>query len=225
MTKDPDPPVHTATDETHRAPFSVSIRQASRGAHGDAEQASYLSDLVEGRLDRAGYARIVTQHHFAYAALETAATTMRADPLAGPFVDDALTRGPALAADLEALIGPRWREQVSPSSATEAYVARLDEVCHTWPGGFVAHHYVRYMGDLSGGQMLRGSIESVLGINAATGTAFYDFPALVDLTAYKQAYRARLDRTPWSDDERARIIDEVLVGYRHNTAVLAELSR
>lgn len=217
--------MHTITDETRRGPFSAAIRAASWGAHGDAEQAPFLAELVEGRLDRHGYARLVAQHHFAYAALEGAADTMRHDPVAGPFVDDALTRGPALAADLEALLGPGWRDRIEPSPATEAYVARMEEVCRDWAGGFVAHHYVRYMGDLSGGQMLRVSVEAALGIDASNGAAFYDFPAITDLTAYKQTYRSRLDAAPWSDDERERIIGEVLLGYHHNTAVLAELGR
>ncbi len=210
---------------TERLPFSAAIRQATWDAHGDAEQASYLSDLVAGRVDRRGYADLVAQHHFAYLSLEAASELMRDDPVAGGFVDDALTRGPALVADLESLLGPGWRDQVAPSDATAAYVARMDEVCRTWPGGFVAHHYVRYLGDLSGGQMLRGTIEEVYGIDATSGTAFYDFAKLTDLTAYKDAYRARLDSAPWDDEERARIIDEVLLGYRHNTEVLEELGR
>lgn len=210
---------------TDRLPFSAAIRQASWAAHGDAEQAGYLSQLTDGRLGLRGYSDMVVQHHFMYASLEAAAAAMRDDPVAGPFVDDALTRGPALARDLEALLGAGWRDEIAPSPATSAYTARIDEVGASWPGGFVAHHYVRYLGDLSGGQMLRGTIESVYGIDASSGTAFYDFPAIGDLTAYKDAYRARLDAAPWGDDERARIIDEVLVGYQHNTEVLAELGR
>lgn len=218
--------MHTTTDDqTRPAPFSAAIRQATWGAHGHAEQAPYLTALVTGHLDRRDYARMVAQHHFAYAALEAAADAMRDDAVAGPFVDDALTRGPALAADLEALLGRSWRAEIAPSAATEAYVARISEVGRSWPGGFVAHHYVRYMGDLSGGQMLRGAIETVLELDATSGTAFYDFPAIADVIAYKDAYRARLDAAAWPEDERGRIIEEVLVGYAHNTAVLDELGR
>jgi heme oxygenase len=212
----------TATPTTD-TPFSAAIRRATWDAHGDAEQAPWLSALVAGEVSREGFADLVAQHHFAYEALEAAADVMADDPVAGPFVDPALTRGPALVRDLEALLGPSWRDRVAPSPATAAYVARIDEICRTWPGGFVAHHYTRYLGDLSGGQMLRGTIESVYGIDAACGTAFYDFPLLDDLAAYKAAYRRRLDTAPWDDAERARIIDEVLVGYRHNSAVLEQL--
>lgn len=214
----------TTTNETTSIPFSKAIREATWGAHGDAEGATFLGDLVDGRLDIRRYADMVAQHHFAYEALEAANAAMRDDPVAGPFVDDRLTRGPALAADLEAILGSGWRDEVAPNAATVAYVDRLREVCPTWAGGFVAHHYVRYLGDLSGGQMLRGSIEEVFGIDATSGTAFYDFPELDDLTAYKEAYRGRLDAAPWDDEERARIIEEILLGYHHNTRVLVDLS-
>ena len=73
--------------------------------------------------------------------------------------------------------------------------------------------------------MFRGTIEQVYGIDQTSGTAFYDFAELTDLTAYKDAYRARLDSAPWDDEERARIIEEVLLGYHHNTEVLEELGR
>ncbi len=63
------------------------------------------------------------------------------------------------------------------------------------------------------------------GIDATSGTAFYDFSSIPDHTAFKEAYRARLDAPPWDEAERARIIDEVLLGYHRNTRVLVELSR
>jgi heme oxygenase len=213
------------SDLATRPPFSAAIRQATWEAHGEAEQAPWLSALVAGEVDVRGYAELAAQHHFAYEALEVASATMHDHPVAGRFVDDRLTRGPALVADLEALLGPGWRDEVAPSAATAAYVARLEEVCSTWAGGFVAHHYVRYLGDLSGGQVLRARIEEVYDIDPSSGTAFYDFPQLDDLSAYKDAYRTKLDDVPWDDDERARVLDEVLVGYRHNTAVLQELGR
>jgi len=46
------------------------------------------------------------------------------------------------------------------------------DVSDDWPAGFVAHHYVRYLGDLSGGQILRRSLERAYP-NAPT--AFYTF--------------------------------------------------
>jgi heme oxygenase len=210
------------TDDTTET-FSAAIRAASWSAHGDAEQAPYLTALTSGELDLRGYGAMVAQHHYAYEVLEAAADAMRDDPIAGPFVDDALTRGPALVADLVAIFGPNWADEIAPSAATQAYCDRLREVCFTWAGGFVAHHYVRYLGDLSGGQYIRSSIERTYGIDAHSGTAFYEFADIADPTVFKDAYRARIDAAPWDAEERSRIVAEILLGYRHNTDVLLQL--
>jgi heme oxygenase (biliverdin-producing, ferredoxin) len=99
----------------------------------------------------------------------------------------------------------------------------MREVCFSWPGGFVAHHYTRYLGDLSGGQFLARAIKRRLGLDASTGTAFYDCSSVGDLTAFKDAYRVRLNCAPWSAEEQARIVAETALAYDLNTEVLLEL--
>lgn len=75
-------------------------------------------------------------------------------PVAGPFVDEALRRLPAVEADLVSLAGADWRDELVPCAATVADRERMSEVCVASPERFVAHHYTRYMGDLLGGQMI-----------------------------------------------------------------------
>jgi heme oxygenase len=202
--------------------FSVALRTATRDAHRGAERGTYLDALLAGRLTTAGYAAMVAQHHHIYAALEDAAATMRTDPVAAPFADIRLTRLPAIEADLACLLGDDWRALIAPTPTTRRYVDRLHEVCHTWPGGFVAHHYTRYLGDLSGGQYIATALS---GIYELPATAFYDFTALGDLTAYRDRYRALLDAAPWCHAERERITAEVLRAYELNTGVFAELGQ
>ncbi|WP_395110079.1 biliverdin-producing heme oxygenase, partial [Actinomadura sp. SCN-SB] len=104
------------------------------------------------------------------------------------------------------------------------YCARLREVCFDWPGGFVAHHYTRYLGDLSGGQYIGVQVRKNLGLAAGDdGVRFYRFPG--EPKSYKDRYRALLDDAPWDRAERARIIAEVKRAYRLNAAVTADLGR
>jgi heme oxygenase len=203
--------------------FSAALRAATWSNHKQAEETGYLRSLVSGGVDLSGYADMVAQHYFAYLVLEEAAATMRHDPVAGAFVRDELARVAALERDLAALLGQGWYSAIAPSRATERYCDRMREVCFTWPGGFVAHHYTRYLGDLSGGQFLVRAIERRLGLTVETGTAFYDFSGLGDLDAFKEAYRGRLDTAPWSPEEQERIVAETALAYDLNTAVLVEL--
>ncbi|WP_433220519.1 heme oxygenase (biliverdin-producing) [Dactylosporangium sp. CS-047395] len=202
--------------------FSAAVRRSTEGRHRDAERATFLSELVRGELPLAGYAGMVAQHHHIYAVLEEAAAALRTDPVAGVFVHDGLTRLPALEADLVALLGPGWRDRAPASAATLRYTDRLRAVCFDWPGGFVAHHYTRYLGDLSGGQYLAAAVRKVYG---TTATSFYDFAGVGSPARFKTRYREALDAAPWSAEERGRIVDEVLLAYDLNIAVLEDLGR
>ena len=203
--------------------FSAELRVATAGAHRVAERGPYLDALLGGTLDRHGYAALVAQHWFVYRELEAAAEVMRGDPVGAMFADDRLTRLPAIEDDLAYLLGADWRDEVQPGKATEAYAERLAEVCHDWPGGFVAHHYTRYLGDLSGGQYIASAVAGIYGFPGRAGTAFYDFAGL-DPATFRAGYRDLLDAAPWDAEERARIVDEVLLAYDFNTAVFADLA-
>nr|MDT0660418.1 biliverdin-producing heme oxygenase [Micromonospora sp. DSM 115978] len=205
--------------------FSARLREATWSDHRAAEAPPFLAALVAGKLDRAGYARLVAQHYFIYRALEECAGPMRQDPVAGGFVDDRLTRLPALVADLEFLIGPDWDARIEPGAATRGYVARIREVCDRGPAAYLAHHYTRYLGDLSGGLFIGRGVARAYGLADGRGVAFYRFDAIGDPRAYKDAYRRKLDSVALPEPDRAALIEEVVTAYRHNTAVLAELGR
>jgi heme oxygenase len=204
-------------------PFSTALRERSRSAHSSSEGAGFMSDLMTGEGTREDYIALVVQHWFMYDALERAADRMRRDPVASAFISDELTRLPALEADLEFLIGPDWRETISPVPTTQRYSQRIDDVCASWPGGFVAHHYTRYLGDLSGGQFIGRLMARRFGFDR-DGVAFYLFDGIPDPKVFKEVYRGRLDAAPWDAAEQERIIDEVLLAYRFNTEVFDDLA-
>lgn len=206
-------------------PFSTALRERSRAAHSGSEGAGFMSDLMRGDGTREDYTALVAQHWFVYAALESAASTMRNDPVAAPFITDKLTRLPALEADLEFLIGDDWRARITPLPTTERYVTRIAEVvAQGWAGGFVAHHYTRYLGDLSGGIFIGRVMARRFGFET-NGIGFYLFDDIADPSAFKDVYREQLDAAPWDEAERERVIDEVLLAYRFNTELFEDLDR
>lgn len=204
-------------------PFSIALRTRSSSAHSGSESAGFMSDLMSGEGTREDYVALVAQHWFIYEALERAAERMRRDPVASAFVSDRLTRLPALEADLEFLIGPDWREKIAPLPTTQRYVDRITLVGTTWAGGFVAHHYTRYLGDLSGGQFIGRLMARRFGFQT-NGIGFYVFDDIADAGAFKERYRAELDAAPWDAAEQERVIDEVLLAYRMNTEVFEDLA-
>ena len=176
-------------------PFSAALRERSSGAHSGSEGAGFMSDLIKGEGTRDDYIALVAQHWFIYEALESAAERMRRDPVAAVFISERLTRLPALAADLEFLVGPDWRERIEPLPTTRRYVDRINQVGATWPGGFVAHHYTRYLGDLSGGLFIGKLMQRRFGFDT-NGIGFYIFADIADPKEFKEHYRVQLDAAP-----------------------------
>jgi heme oxygenase len=67
-----------------------------------------------------------------------------------------------------------------PTSLT-TYVSRIEELAGAAdPSPLLAHSYVRYLGDLSGGQIIRHMIGKAYGldVDAGLGLSFYAFKSL-----------------------------------------------
>lgn len=204
-------------------PFSQALRERTRTDHSSSEGAGFMTELMTGRGTRDDYVALVEQHYFIYAALEAAAETMESDPVARSFIAGELTRLPALEQDLAFLLGDDWRERIEPLPTTRRYVGRIHEVCHTWAGGFIAHHYTRYLGDLSGGQIIRTLMQRQFGFET-NGVGFYLFDQIAKPREFKDRYREQLDSAGWDADEQQRVIDEVVLAYRFNTELFDDLA-
>jgi heme oxygenase len=205
-------------------PFSQALRERTWSSHGASEGADFMSDLMSGKGTRDDYIALVAQHYFIYAAIEAAAVAMASDPVAAPFISPQLTRLPAIEADLDFLIGANWLQLIEPLPTTERYVDRITAVAADWPGGFIAHHYTRYLGDLSGGQVIRSLMQRQFGFET-NGVGFYLFGEIASPKKFKETYRDQLDAVEWDSVERERVIDEVLIAYRFNTDLFLDLSR
>ena len=205
-------------------PFSQALRERTWTGHSDSEGAGFMTDLMSGKGTRDDYIALVAQHFFIYEALEAAAEVFQDDAVASAFISPQLTRMSALVQDLEFLLGADWRAQISPLPTTVRYVDRITEVtAERWAGGFIAHHYTRYLGDLSDGQAIGRLMKRHFGFET-NGILFYLFDQIADPKAFKETYREQLDAAGWDDSERERVIDEVLYAYKLNTELFEDLS-
>lgn len=202
-------------------PFSQTLRERTWNTHNATEGAAFMSDLMSGKGTRDDYIALVAQHYFMYEALERVEQRFTGHPEASRVITPRLTRLPHLEADLEHLLGPDWRSEISPTPANERYVARIEAL--DWAGGFIAHHYTRYLGDLSGGQHIYKVMQRRfdLGID---GVRFYLFDDIPDPIEFKNEYRAALDGFDWSPVDAERVIDEVVAAYQLNEEVFHDLS-
>ncbi|MEU9191009.1 biliverdin-producing heme oxygenase [Streptomyces sp. NPDC048484] len=212
------------SSSTSSTPFSTLIRTASHEQHMEAETSTFMSDLLGGRLGVDAYARYTEQLWFVYEALESGARDLSDDPVAGPFIQPELMRLASLERDLAHLRGADWRNGVTALPATREYAARVAECARTWPGGYIAHHYTRYLGDLSGGQIIRGKAEKTWGFTRkGDGVRFYVFEDIGNPAAFKRGYRELLDGVLADDLEKQRIIAECRRAFALNTGLFQAL--
>lgn len=197
--------------------LSTLLRTGSHAEHREAEGSSFMSELLAGRVNEQGYAHYLGQLRRVYEALESVAVQLADDELASAVIDPALLRLAAIDADLAF-----WGGSTQGSPAADAYVERI-QASTSWGGLFIAHHYTRYLGDLSGGQAIGRILTREFDL-AGEGVAFYDFPEVPKPKPYKDAYRARLDALPLDAEQRAAVLDEVKVVFTLNGGLFSELS-
>jgi heme oxygenase len=202
-------------------PLSRAMREGSRQEHEDAENSRFMSALLAGEVDEAGYAGYLQRLRVVYEQLEDIGRSTSDDPLVSAVLDPALDRLEALDADLAFWSTGPSTPVDSPAAA--GYVAQLE--CTTaWGGLYAAHHYTRYLGDLSGGQAIGRILRREFDLGAdSAGVAFYDFAQIPKPKPYKDAYRARLDAVQLDIDQKTRIVDEVKTAFRLNQALFNEL--
>ena len=211
----------------HGAPLPISLperlRQETRSLHVATERSGAMADLLAGRLDRSGYVALLRNLHAIYGALELALDLHRAKPWVAPLYEPALRREPALAADLETLQGPGWGEALALQAAAAEYVERLRRLDAAAAPELVAHAYVRYLGDLHGGQLLRGLVTRRLGLSGEAGTRFYDFGDEPRVLALRQALRAGLAVLPLDAAGADRVVAEAQWSFVQHQRLFTQL--
>lgn len=207
-------------------PFSQVVREHSWGRHAESEGADFMANIMRGQASLQDYIDLVAQHYFLYAELERACAKLDTDPRTAAFAVPALLRLSALKRDLEHFYGADWQSKIAPVPATVAYNARIREVAESnWQPGLVAHHYTRYLGDLSGGQMIAKRMRQQHNLDS-DGVAFYEFNEIADLKAFKDEYRGWLDELGlvMSTGEQEKFLEEVAIAYDFNTQMFIELA-
>ncbi|RKP03338.1 hypothetical protein CXG81DRAFT_23994 [Caulochytrium protostelioides] len=149
-----------------------------------------------------------------------------------------LWRAPSLKEDLAAVcpdaplpapipVGDSGAVYFNTTPATAAYTRHLaalataaDADAVLAPARLVAHSYVRYLGDLSGGQYLSRKVEKFYGHRPHFYT-FEEIPA-TQIRAFKDRFRAHLNQVDASLHDA--IVDEAVHSFRANMALFHELA-
>lgn len=179
--------------ETTAIGLAARLRTETRDLHTQAERSGVMADLLHGRLTQVRYCALLRNLHAIYGALEPALDRHVDDPrLWRP----ELRRVHALEVDLDRLHTHDWRLDNPLTPAAVTYVARLRNLADQAPTLLVAHAYLRYLGDLHGGQILSRLVQRQFNLDlpeGSPGTAFYAFGDPAQVQTLARDFRTGLD--------------------------------
>ena len=203
--------------------FALQLKTETKKSHTAAENTKFIGSFLRGVVSEESYKQLVANFYFIYRAMEEEVDKLSEHPIVGKVHSKLLNRTEPLSRDLRYYYGPNWRALIAPSEACQRYVNRIREVAEDDPELLVGHHYTRYMGDLSGGQILKGIAEKAMDLKDGEGLHFYEFEGISDKKGFKTQYRNTLDTLPINQSQANAIINEANYAFRLNMYMFDEL--
>ncbi|KAL2775696.1 heme oxygenase 1, partial [Daubentonia madagascariensis] len=207
--------------------LSEALKEATKEVHSQAENTEFMRNFQKGQVTREGFKLVMASLYHIYVALEGEIERNKENPVYAPlYFPEELHRRAVLEQDMAFWYGPHWQDVIPYTPATRRYVQRLLEVGRTEPELLVAHAYTRYLGDLSGGQVLKKIAQKALDLpSSGEGLAFFTFPNIASATKFKQLYRSRMNSLEMTPEVRQRVVEEAKTAFLLNIQLFEELQK
>jgi len=203
--------------------LATKLREGTSKSHSMAENVSFVKSFLGGVVDKESYRKLVSNLYFVYSAMEEAMERNKNNPLISPIYFRELNRRKSLEKDLEYFYGENWRSSISISQATQLYVDRIVMISSDRPELLVAHAYTRYLGDLSGGQILKKIAQRAMNLSEGKGLSFYEFDEVEDEQEFKQNYKKALDSLGLDLQLADQVVAEANLSFTMNMKMFQEL--
>ncbi len=200
------------------------LREGTTKSHSMAENVSFVKSFLGGVVDKDSYRTLIANLYFIYDAIEKQICQNKENSAVSAIYFPELFRKQSLIKDLIYYYGEDWSTQIYPSSATSIYVNRINQIGLNNPELLIAHSYTRYIGDLSGGQILKKIAKNAMNLSDNQGTAFYDFDLIDDEKIFKDLYRNSLNNIPLTKQQVDQIIAEANLSFNLNMKIFQELN-
>ena len=200
------------------------LKTGTREVHAVADKL-FIRNFAEDTMDRATYRHFLSQLYFLYVAMEEELRGNAEHAIVGPVHFPAeLERKTAIEQDLAFYYGPAWRSAISCLPSMTKYVERVRKVGRDQPELLIAHSYVRYLGDVSGGQILKRIIGRLLSLPAdGTGIAFFEFGHMESIPKFKDFYNARMNSLEITDETMESLVEEAKTSFQMTVDVFQDV--
>ena len=202
--------------------LAIALKEGTKESHSAAENTKFVASFLRGVVDYEEYRKLLTNFYYVYDTMEQRIRETE-DPMVQAVRSENLERKEGIERDLEYYYGVDWKEKQIPSEACNKYCARINEIAEERPHLLVAHHYTRYIGDLSGGKILKEITARVLNPPEGKGLDFYEFPSIPNAKLFKQNYRAVLDNLGTTTAQEKELIEEANYAFKLNMFMFDEI--
>jgi heme oxygenase len=203
--------------------LSLKLREGTKKAHTMAENVGFVRCFLRGVVEKKSYRKLVANFYYVYTAMEEELERHKDHPVVSAIYFPELHRKETLEEDLTYYYGSHWRSQIAITPAGQRYVDRIREIGNNAPELLVGHSYTRYLGDLSGGQILKSIAQRAMNLSGRDGVAFYEFPTIPDEKGFKENYRASVDAAPVDEAMADAIVQEANDAFGINMEMFQEL--
>lgn len=203
--------------------LSRRLREETDRAHRLTESTGFVRSILKGSVDLQSFRHMQAGLCLIYTVMEEEIARNASRTLIRRIDFPELRRSEALRRDLSTLYGDDWHEQIVSTPARRKYVQRIRWVGEHDPDLLVAHSYTRYLGDLSGGQVVESIARRAMKIEGREGLHFFHFPEIPNRKAFKQEYRRRLDGMRLHPLRADALVAEANRVFALNRAIFEEL--
>lgn len=188
-------------------------------AHHQAEGMTFSRSLLEGQASPRQLAALIRALAPAYDLIEAHGPELASALGAEAFPWTDLARRQALREDVTML----GAIPATPASAAaHDWLDQLRGLARQAPHRFMAHVYVRYGGDLSGGQQLAEKATAILSSQGLASLRFWEFQR--PIAELKQALHDAFEQLDLSEVEEEELLEESVVAFLATQRLLAELA-
>ena len=185
--------VNSAGRELRPASLLEALRERTKQLHARAERTGIVAEILHRRVNVAGYALLLRNLLPVYRTMEQALAGHRTSVVVGLIVRPELERAAAIEADLQAIASIYRIGELTQLPEAKRYANAIRQASEGTGIRLIAHAYARYLGDLSGGQILKRLLERSLDL-PPEALSFYDFSGISDIAAFKAEYRSAIER-------------------------------
>ena len=196
------------------------LKEGTREVHGVADKLisdAFLGTKDKSPINRATYRIFVAQLHYVYEAMERGLKLNSEHDIVGPtYFPQELNRQESLVEDLRFYYGDQWSSEIRQLPVTAAYVERLDEIASGNAPLLVSHAYVRYQGDISGGQQIKKILLRLFKLpeQSPNGLAFFEFPDIDNIKRFKDFYSGRMNELKLTDEQTTDLVNEAKTAFQ-----------